>query len=420
MLTRLWARDVEPFDKPLELDLGSRLNLLCGDNGLGKTFVLDLAWYLMTNTWAGRSALPKLGEMSTPRCGGTLATKGQLRPEERAFDFNTQHWGVLSGWEPPALVIYVDASGGFDVLDPYRRFGHLAPMFGYSSLGPSNKVSLRSSDLWEGLRGGEGVVLCDGLLRDWVNWQSRRPQLFEIFLKVLAVLSPHSKEILQPGPVRRVSLEDVREVPTLKLRYGDVPVTHASSGMRRVLALAYVLVWTWHEHQEAARLRNTSPLGDLVLLIDEVDAHLHPQWQRVVLPALFQAVSAIEPSLRVQLIASTHAPLVLASVETIFDESTDKLWHFALDESGKIKVEELPWAKQGDATNWLVSESFGLKQARSRKAEDAIEAAEAFLRGEPKPAPLDTREAIDAELRGVLAGHDEFWPRWLVETGAIK
>jgi hypothetical protein len=202
--------------------------------------------------------------------------------------------------------------------------------------------------------------------------------------------------------------------------YADVPVTHVSSAMRRILSLAYVTVWAWSEHLEAAKFTNQMPLGDLLLLIDEVDAHLHPQWQRVVLPALFQAVYAIEPSLRVQLIASTHAPLVLASVETIFDESTDKLWHFALDEGGKIEVEELPWAKQGDSTNWLVSESFGLEQARSREAERAIEAAEAFMRGEPEPTPLDTVEAIDAELRRVLPGHDAFWPRWLVKTGVIK
>jgi hypothetical protein len=31
--------------------------------------------------------------------------------------------------------------------------------------------------------------------------------------------------------------------------YGPVPVTQAAAGMRRVLALAYLLVWTWEEHE---------------------------------------------------------------------------------------------------------------------------------------------------------------------------
>lgn len=30
------------------------------------------------------------------------------------------------------------------------------------------------------------------------------------------------------------------------------------------------------------------------------------------------------------------------------------------------------------------------------------------------PAGLATREDIDVELRRVLAGHDPFWPRWIV------
>src|SRR5262249_26425432 len=158
-----------------------------------------------------------------------------------------------------------------------------------------------------------------------------------------------------------------------------------------------MLVWTWYEHTEAARLQSRAPQGDLVLLIDEVDAHLHPTWQRIILPALFQVFPEIEGSLRVQVVASTHAPLVLASVETIFDEERDALLHFALHD-GKIAVEPIPWAKQGDAVNWLVSETFGLQQARSRDAERAIEAAEAFMRGAPTPPGLDTRERIHAEL----------------------
>ncbi len=236
---------------------------------------------------------------------------------------------------------------------------------------------------------------------------------------MLAKLSPHPDEVITPGTPRRVSIEDARDIPTIVLPYGTVPVTHASAGMRRVLALAYVLVWTWYEHTEAARLQNRPPLDELVLLIDEVDAHLHPTWQRVILPALFEVFPEIERSLRVQVLASTHAPLVLASVETIFDEERDQLLHFALRD-GRIAVEPIPWAKQGDAVNWLVSEAFGLQQGRSREAERAIEAAEAFMRGAPAPPNLDTRDKIHAELLRVLPGHDDFWPRWLVETGLVK
>ncbi|MCW5976626.1 MAG: AAA family ATPase [Bryobacteraceae bacterium] len=44
-----------------------------------------------------------------------------------------------------------------------------------------------------------------------------------------------------------------------------------------------------------------------VLLIDEVDAHLHPRWQRCVLPALRAALP------KVQIIVTTHSPFVITS-----------------------------------------------------------------------------------------------------------
>jgi hypothetical protein len=65
---------------------------------------------------------------------------------------------------------------------------------------------------------------------------------------------------------------------------------------------------------------------------------------------------------------------------------------------------------------------FGLKEARSREAERAIEAAEALMRGETAalPADLKTRGKIHQELLRVLPGHDPFWPRWVVRTERKK
>jgi hypothetical protein len=77
---------------------------------------------------------------------------------------------------------------------------------------------------------------------------------------------------------------------------------------------------------------------------------------------------------------------------------------------------EVPWAKQGDVGGWLVSDVFGLRQGRSLEAEHAIEAAEAWMRGDQQELPkgLQSQTEIHAELERVLAGHDPFWPRWIV------
>lgn len=215
-------------------------------------------------------------------------------------------------------------------------------------------------------------------------------------------------------------VDDAREYPTIALPYGSIPVIHASAGMRRILALAYLLVWTWSEHVEASELRENEPTDRLILLVDEVEAHLHPQWQRVILPAILKVVEHLRPDIKVQVLVTTHAPLVLASLETAFDEEIDRIFTFELD-NRQVMVNETPWSKQGDVTNWLVSEAFGLDQARSREAERVIETAEAFMRGDTEslPSDLNNQEAIHRALQQVLPGHDEFWPRWIVqqETG---
>ena len=46
-----------------------------------------------------------------------------------------------------------------------------------------------------------------------------------------------------------------------------------------------------------------------VVLIDELDLHLHPRWQRVALPRLRDAFP------RLQFIITTHSPQVLSSAE---------------------------------------------------------------------------------------------------------
>jgi predicted ATP-binding protein involved in virulence len=44
-----------------------------------------------------------------------------------------------------------------------------------------------------------------------------------------------------------------------------------------------------------------------ILLIDEIDAHLHPRWQRTILPAIKDALSGV------QIIVTSHSPFVITS-----------------------------------------------------------------------------------------------------------
>lgn len=376
-----------------DLELAERLNLFTGDNGLGKTFLLDVAWWALTSTWAGYPAFPHRGQGEKAEIIYRLRLPGgqAAAPVAGQFEYARQAW-LLSQEQPQqkGLVVYARTDGGFSVWDPARNnLSRSIPGPGFAAAGPAMPPAYHFSDqeLWDGLAmPKESRVLCNGLIRDWVSWQNQPNQgknsPFKVLTRVISKLSPNQNEWMRPGKPTRVSLADVRDIPTVELPHGVIPVTLLAAGMKRILALAYLLVWSWYEHQQAARLINQPPTDRLVLIMDEVEAHLHPKWQRFILPALLDIASTLDRKLNPQLLVTTHAPLVLASVEPVFNAARDQLFLFEL-KGNEVSLRSVPWVKQGDTVGWLTSEVFGLQQARSRESEAAIEAAEAYMCGEP-------------------------------------
>jgi hypothetical protein len=180
--------------------------------------------------------------------------------------------------------------------------------------------------------------------------------------------------------------------------------------MRRILAFAYALVWTWSGHRRAAELDLDAPSKCMVVLFDDLESHLHPRWQRLLLPALLKAITRLDARIAVQLLATTHSPLVLASLTGVFDEARDRLWLTERD-AGRIWLDDLPWANFGDASGWLTSPLFGLCEATSLPAERAIAAAGALLRGEPSTDPeLANKSQVEAALRETVI--HPIWLRW--------
>lgn len=415
MLKSLLLEGVGPAKTFGPVDFAPRLNFITGDNGLGKSFLLDIAWWSLTRTWA--RGVPAVPPTSSKKSSITYAfsksTSGDFA-ETSVFKRSDQLWPTKQGRPAiPGVVIYAGVDGSFSAWDPARNYWQ-----GNDAAERPRAFNFTPEQVWNGLEGPNGIRYCNGLIHDWVLWQKGRDEAFSDLIKVLAALSPSGVEHLEPGQPVRLGL-DVKDYPSLRMSYGqDVALVHASAGMRRIAALAYLLVWTWREHCLACEQTGRKQAKEIVFLIDEIECHLHPQWQRRVVPALLRVMQALTgKKVPVQLIVATHSPLVLASVEPEFDEATDVVFNIGLCD-GQAEVSKEPWAKQGDVVNWLVSDSFGLRQARSVEAEQAIEAAEAWMRGDKAALPekLHSQGAIHKELMRVLPGHDEFWPRWLVET----
>ena len=398
-LTSISLVNVGPAEK-FHLDFGDRLTLVAGDNGLGKSFLLDTAWWALTGTWASHPAYPLNGpSWRVPSIEYSIKNNaGQALLGKCEFDWLSHSWQHLDKRPSvAALGIYTRVDGSFAISDAVR--GQL------QTTGSRSLSVFDGREVWEG-KAGE----IEGLLRDWVTWQlSSDTEPFAMLSRVLEHLSPEDIGPLVPGDPVRIP-GDPRRIPTIDHVYGSVPVLFASAGVQRILQLAYLIIWSWQEHLLASQQVGLEPYRKMVILIDELEAHLHPKWQRLVLPSLMSVGKLLSEELEVQVIAATHSPMVLASVEEEFSKDSDLLAHLSLVD-GSISLERLEFYKYGDVSAWLMSPVFGLSHARSQAAEKAIEDAK-LLQFMDDPSIEAIRE-VTSRLKSTLAPDDKFWSRWI-------
>jgi len=348
--------------KTFHLELANRINLFTGDNGLGKSFILDCAWYALNGHWSNLPAYPR-EDADEPKISYLIEEQTEKIHKGHAFyNWKQQEWVSLE--EHPAiesLLIYARVDGAFAVWDPAREL--------------AKKGLLMKEEIWNGLQSKNGdkvSFLSNGLIADWIHWQnSPENEPFDTFRRVLKRLSPPELEtgdigILEPGKPTRIS-RDSRWMPTIKHAYGEIPLVYASAGVQRIIALAYLIVWVWEEHKAQSKLIRQSPKRKMVILVDEIEAHLHPQWQRKILTALLEVQEDL--ALSMQLLIATHSPLLMSSIEPIFDNNQDKIFHLDLlkyhNDGAEVVLQEPEFVIYGTVDSWLRSEIFELSQPRS-------------------------------------------------------
>ena len=110
-----------------------------------------------------------------------------------------------------------------------------------------------------------------------------------------------------PGASKpRIEMEPPRLVVSLADR-AEFSLEQLSDGYQNVLALAADIAWQMAMQHEAPAPH--SPSTEAVVLIDEIELHLHPQWQQHVLPDLMHTFP------NAQFVVSTHSPQILSTIQ---------------------------------------------------------------------------------------------------------
>jgi predicted ATPase len=408
MLEMLHLKNVGPAPE-MKLEFAPRLNVITGDNGLGKSFILDCAWFALTEVWSQEiNAQMTVGGMARPNTVKPAEIKMISSDKERffVFDTNLQRWldNIRAVYKPIGIVIQNHINGGFSVNDFLRHPNQFQPReFETPDVFTENEV-------WNGTT-AEQSRLSEGLIRDVASWQRENGKTFKQFQAVLECLSPSESEQLQLGELTRVKLDDRRDIPTIQMPYGgSTPITQASSGIRKIFAFAYILVWAWREHQLASQILKQEPHKQLTFLIDEIESHLHPKWQQVIVKALLNVAKALSDELEVQIILTTHSPLVLQSLETVFDAEKDAWFDLDFDTTKKeVVLEKREFFKRGSLNNWVTSEAFDLPSSYTLEAKQVMDEVSEALKTN---LSLEQAKVLNDKLLDVLGDIDIFWSRW--------
>lgn len=436
-LRNLFISGVGPADALEMAPLASRVNIITGDNGLGKTFLLDAIWWVLTGTWHKFAAVPSRPDARiSGQVIGTRATQEVLG----AWDPSEHSWqGNDSRPETNSLVIYMRVDGSFSVMDPRRNNRRFQRPDGSKSEMPrafqfSAQEALEGLEIQTDQGLGSKQKVCMGLIHDWVDWQQTNDPRFRFLTKVLSLLGAEGEPLVPGDPAQPFLPVLDRKYPTVKMKYDqEVPIVYAPAGIQRVCILAYLLAWSFAVPKGKKALEEWTPVGRVALLVDEIETHLHPRWQRTILPSLIGAIedlnNAVGPNADdlhcdAQVFVATHSPLVLASMEPRFDNTLDALWKLELVtrsmevlREGKMVAIDVPevqlarqeWYKRGDVTAWLTS-LFDLFNARSFEADIAIR--EAMQLVTQKDPDVEQIRRLTAELHRVLPETDRLWVRW--------
>ena len=306
--------------RKMELELHPRMNVFIGINGAGKSSVLDALGYLLTpfvelfrETYEIIHSSPPKGfpeseiHNDEPWSLLKLAIARENLPDliYGRHSFRTQKSPKLSpNTHPSKWQSYFEREGNRNLIVYYRV---------------RREVDKIPIDAWTDRNFRRGDAFVDALapkvdFKEFFEWFRNREDLeyeerankinerdsqLESVREVIGTFCDALKDVRvhRRDPLRMVVTKNDRELRIEQLSDGEKCLLAMVGDLARRMAIANPTL--------------DDPLhGEGVVLIDEVDLHLHPQWQRMILPRLMSTFP------NCQFIVSTHSPQVLGELKS--------------------------------------------------------------------------------------------------------
>ena len=253
--------------------------------------------------------------------------------------------------------------------------------------------NLRESSTWSST-GEQAAAYADALspdrklqAREFGKWMSDQKLLSVSDADLIATRRLNILQSVIPQFLENYTrIEDgPRSTPTL-LGENPLNIKQLSDGERGLLALIFDLMY--YLSQANPKLDDPLRDGEAIVLIDELDLHLHPRWQRTIVEKLTTTFP------NCQFIATTHSPQIIGECDPAGLILLTK-------EDGKVVVTQGGHQGFGLDSSWILEHLMGTAprnvsvQRQINRVEDAIEDGD-----------LPTARKHLADLREMIHGDD--------------
>ena len=369
----------------------ARWTLILGDNGVGKTTLLQcLAWMRPVPFVTEEGQLdiiePALNsEEENSVLNSLLRTGPKVNLVLKATLNIDQGLDTTKKRKPQTIETGISMQGEDGLLqerqvDPSRFlklqnfFLPEPPIFAYGATRRMGLSNLEKSELSDPLASlfSSSTELYDAeeilLNLDYLSAKKsnkRNKKRLEQVKQILAAILPDiqdKKDIHILGP-KVLGHPDEPSGVRFKTPYGLVPLSGLSLGYQTTLAWTVDLASRFYERYPDS----PDPLAEpAIVLIDEVDLHLHPRWQRRIMEDLAHYFS------NTQFIATAHSPLMVQA-------AANANLAVLRQENGQVIIQNRPqFIKAWRVDQILTSDLFNIP-ARSKEIESLIAERHALL-----------------------------------------
>ena len=139
---------------------------------------------------------------------------------------------------------------------------------------------------------------------DYAAYRRNQPQIRDVIQRVASVAS----EITEGYSVEFLGISEDEEglFPEFGTPDGQLPLNVLSQGTQSIIQWLSHFLFGYAQYYDFPDDLESHPA---TLIIDEIDAHLHPSWQRRIIPTLSRNFGNL------QVFCSTHSPLMLAGLD---------------------------------------------------------------------------------------------------------